>query len=167
MQVFLTLAVFPVLMAYSAISDLMTMTIPNRVSLALVLGFFGLAGLAGLGWDAVIVDHLTCGLCVLAITFALFAFGWIGGGDAKLAAATSLWIGWDHIADYGVSASLLGGLLTLSILVARRQPLPRFMASCTWIARIHDANNGVPYGIALAVAGLALYPQSLIWSSAT
>ena len=41
--------------------------------------------------------------------------GWIGGGDAKLAAVTVLWLGLGHLADYLVYASLLGGALTIAI----------------------------------------------------
>lgn len=164
-QLAATLAFFPALMAYSAFSDLLTMTIPNLVSLALVLGFCALAGCVGLGWHSVLVDHLSCAACVLALTFALFAFGWIGGGDAKLAAATSLWVGWEHVADYGVVASMLGGLLTLGILAARRQPLPGALAGQAWIARLRTPGGGVPYGIALAAAGLLLYPDTSIFAA--
>ena len=57
---------------------------------------------------------------MLVLTFALFAFGWIGGGDAKLAAATAVWIGWHGLSDYGLLASLLGAALTLAILYFRK-----------------------------------------------
>ena len=56
--------------------------------------------------------------------FACFAFGWIGGGDAKLAAVTSLWLGFGNLLDYFFIASIGGGLLTLLVLVARSAPLP-------------------------------------------
>ena len=50
--------------------------------------------------------------------------GWIGGGDAKLAAATALWFGFDFLLDYLVYASLFGGVLTLVLIQFRRLPLP-------------------------------------------
>ena len=83
------LVIFPALMAYAAASDLLTMTIPNRVSLALVISFAAFAVFGGLSWDAVLM-HVAAGALVLAVCFGMFAFGWIGGGDAKLAAATAL-----------------------------------------------------------------------------
>jgi Flp pilus assembly protein protease CpaA len=43
-----TLTLFPVLTIYAAFSDLLTMTIPNRVSLLLVAGFVPVALMAGL-----------------------------------------------------------------------------------------------------------------------
>src|SRR3954451_24241235 len=86
------LLVFPGLMAYAAASDLLTMTIPNRRSLALVAAFALFAVASGVSAEAMLL-HLAAGAVVLAGTFAMFAFGWIGGGDAKLAAVTALWLG--------------------------------------------------------------------------
>ena len=59
--------------------------------------------------------NISCGLVILAIAFVMFNFGWVGGGDAKLAAATALWLGWSAILDYGVMAAIYGGALTLII----------------------------------------------------
>src|SRR3984893_13616107 len=115
---FPTLMLFPALMAFSASSDLFTMTISNRVCAALVLGYFFLAVAVALPLATVAID-LSCGLVVLALTFALFSQGWIGGGDAKLAAATALWLGWALILDYSLIASVLGGVLTIGLIVTR------------------------------------------------
>jgi len=156
------LVLFPVLMIFAAFSDLFTMTISNRVSLALVAIFFALAFVlrmpfTEIGW------HAACGAAVLTCTFAMFSFGWIGGGDAKLAAATALWVGFDHLADYGLFASLFGGILTLLILLLRRWPLPTWTEAAPWLSRLHDKTSGVPYGIALALAGLMVYPDTGVW----
>src|SRR6185437_8705983 len=159
-----TLLIFPALMVFAAFSDLFTMTISNRISIALVLVFILLALALHVPLNE-IGQHLLCGLCVLALTFLFFAFRWIGGGDAKLAAATALWLGFDHLWDYGIYAALFGGALTVSILIMRRWPLPRILVTQDWVARLHDDNNGVPYGIALAIAGLLLYPETRIWLS--
>ena len=161
----LLLGVFPFLMAYAAVSDLFTMTIPNRISLALVAAFGLLAAAGSLGWNDVLV-HLGAGLGVLALTFAMFAAGWIGGGDAKLAAATALWLGVEGLGDYLLLASLGGGALTLAILVARGRVLPRFALGWAWAQRLHDRKTGIPYGIALAAAALVALPGSALWTSA-
>ncbi len=107
--------------------------------------------------------HALCGAAMLAFTFALFSFGWIGGGDAKLAAATALWLGWTPLADYGLASALAGGALTVVILMARRLALPEALASQAWIARLHNAKSGIPYGIALAVGGMIVYPETQFW----
>ena len=157
----LRLCLFPLLMAFAAWSDLFTMTISNRVSLILIAGFFLLAALMGMN-GAQILSHVGAGFLVLAVTFTLFACGWIGGGDAKLAAATALWLGFDPLMNYLLYASLFGGALTLLLLQFRSWPLPALVSNQEWVIRLHHAKSGVPYGIALATAALAVYP-STIW----
>ncbi len=161
----LLLVVFPALMAYAAFSDLFTMTISNWISILLVLGFVVLGLLVGLPATTIGL-HLACGFGVLVITFTLFAFGWIGGGDAKLAATTAVWMGFEHLAEYGMGSALLGGALTLALLQFRRWPMPGWAQARAWVMRLHDKENGVPYGIALAATGIVLYPETLIFLKA-
>jgi prepilin peptidase CpaA len=153
------LLLFPSLMAFAASSDLLTLTISNRISLALALGFLILAALCGTA-PQTILWHLLAGLGVLAIGLALFARGLVGGGDAKLAAAAALWLGFDRLADYALLSSLLGGAITLAILAFRLVPLPAWLAQDACVARLHQFDGGVPYGIALAAAALIIYPST-------
>ena len=161
----LALVLFPALMAYSAWSDLFTMKIANWISGLLVIAFVAMALASGMSLQLIGLGHLACGAAVLALTFSLFAFGWIGGGDAKLAAATAVWLGWEHLPDYGLLASILGALLTLGLLRFRKFELPDALSSRVWISRLHNTKTGVPYGIALACAGLALYPETPLWQT--
>ncbi|GEP10926.1 A24 family peptidase [Methylobacterium gnaphalii] len=158
------LIVFPFLMAYAASSDLLTMLIPNWISLALVAAFAAVVGVSGLSWTE-IGWHVGAAMLTLTITFALFAFGVIGGGDAKLAAATTLWIGIGNMMDYLLVASVLGGGLTILLLMVRAHPLPSLLRSLPFARHLHNKETGVPYGIALAAAGLAVVPQTELWSN--
>ncbi len=153
------LMLFPALMAFAASSDLLTMTISNRVSLILLGGFFLLAAITGMG-AANMISHLSAGCVVLVATFGLFARGIIGGGDAKLASAAALWLGFDHLLPYLLFASLLGGALSVGLIWFRMAPLPERLARHTWVARLHAKEAGVPYGVALAAAALAVYPDT-------
>jgi prepilin peptidase CpaA len=155
------LLLFPALMVFAASSDLLTMTISNRITIGLIGGFFLLALASGLG-VADIASHLGAAAVVLAVTFVCFSRGWIGGGDAKLAAATALWFGFDHLMDYLLFASLFGGALTLIIIRLRVLPLPAALERQEWIKRLHRLDSGVPYGIALAAAALVVYPHT-VW----
>lgn len=156
------IAFFPAVLAVAASMDLVTMTISNRICAALAIGYFVVAFAAGVPPAAILVN-VSCAAAVLAVMFALFAFGVIGGGDAKLAAATSLWLGWGMMLDFGLTAAVYGGVLTLFILFGRRLVLPMWLSRHQWIARLHDSETGVPYGIALAAAGMVLYPHTQIW----
>jgi prepilin peptidase CpaA len=153
------LLLFPALMAFAAVSDLFTMTISNRVSLALVAGFLVLAPFSGIApYD--MLSHAAAGAMVLAVTFACFAMGWVGGGDAKMAASVALWFGFGHLLNYLVYASLFGGALTLVLLQFRQWPLPYSLAGQSWLLRLHAKESGIPYGIALAVGALMIYPET-------
>jgi prepilin peptidase CpaA len=153
------LLLFPALIAFAASSDLLTMTISNRISIALAAGFLVLAMITGMPLAAIGM-HLAAAALVLTIGFTCFSFGWIGGGDAKLAAATALWFGFDYLLDYLVYASLFGGVLTLFLIQFRLLPLPAMLTRHQWIMRLHEKGGGVPYGIALAAAALTVYPQT-------
>jgi prepilin peptidase CpaA len=153
------LLLFPAMMAFAASSDLFTMTISNRVSLILVAGFFALAYWSGMSPN-VMLSHVGAAFVVLAVTFTFFAFGWIGGGDAKLAAATALWLGFDHLMEYLLYASIFGGILTIVIIRFRTMPLPEAIARQDWVKRLHKFDSGVPYGIALAASALLVYPET-------
>ncbi len=159
----LALLVFPLLMIFAALADLFTMTIPNRISLVLIAAYFVLALYLRLPL-ATVGLHVSCGVAMLVVTFAMFHMGWIGGGDAKLAAATALWLGWQSLFEYGLVASLVGGVLTVSLVILRRYDLPEKLLSVGFIAKLAEKNGGVPYGIALALAGLAIYPHTSVWT---
>jgi prepilin peptidase CpaA len=111
---------------------------------------------------ATIGMHLGAALLVFAATFVMFACGWIGGGDAKLAAATALWLGFDQLLTYFVWASLFGGALTYLVIRFRALPLPGYLSRQDWAWRLHRLDAGVPYGIALAASALMVYPES-VW----
>lgn len=153
------LLLFPALMAFAASSDLFTMTISNRVSLALIAGFAVMALAAGMSSHDVLT-HIGAGAAVLAVTFIFFSRGWIGGGDAKLAAATALWLGFDQLMNYLLYASLFGGVLTFLVIRFRLMPLPAALSGQDWVKRLHRMDAGVPYGIALAASALLVYPET-------
>ena len=158
----IALLVFPAIMIDAASSDLLTMRISNLLVLILIAGFFILALFVQLPASE-LISNVICAVVVLAIAFAFFAFGWIGGGDAKFAAGIALWLGTGLMLQFTIYAGLLGGALTLAILAVRRWPLPEGMRRIGWVDQLHNAKKGVPYGIALAAAALLVYPASSIY----
>lgn len=153
------LLVFPAAVIYAGATDLVSMTISNRLTLGLVTAFAVLAVWSGMPL-ALIGNHVSAGLLALAVGIGFFARGWIGGGDAKLCAATALWIGWDLLFEYVLVSTLLGGLLTLAILSFRNTPISTTVLRMDWLARLHYRDTGIPYGVALASAGLIVYTKS-------
>ncbi len=152
-------AIFPLCAAYGAASDILTMTIPNWLVAVMAAGFVLLAPLAGLDVHAFALHWLAAGV-VLVVAFACFAFGWIGGGDAKFAAAIILWLGPAGAMEFLIYAGLFGGLLTIVLLSFRGRLLPAFALRQDWLLRLHDPKAGVPYGVALSAAALVVYPNT-------
>ena len=153
------LLVFPAAMALAAMLDLFTMTIPNRISLFLVGAFLFVAPLTGMAWDEFGI-HLLVGICVLVFGFGLFAFGFVGGGDAKLLAAASLWIGYNEFFLYVTTAAIFGAFLSIALLGYRAILPPSWLLTQDWAMRLHRKTEGVPYGIALCCGALWVFPST-------
>jgi len=157
--------VFPLCLAFAAISDLLTMTIPNRVSLILIIAFPVLALLSGLAPPAIGM-HVLGAAIVFGICFALFALNVMGGGDAKLLSAAAIWFGYDlALLSFLVYVGIIGGLVTLAILSIRAQantilaiglPIPNSLLLA----------KKIPYGIAIAIGGFMAFPSSPLFIAA-
>ena len=159
---FLLVSLLPVLLIAAAIFDLTSFTIPNILPgarLVLFVAFLLAMALSGhaVRWSE-ISHHFLAGGAGLLFGMGLFAFGLVGGGDAKLFAMASLWLGWDAMFEYMIFASLAGGALTFALLALRRFPLPPMLVKLPWMLRLADPQSGVPYGVALAAGALAVLP---------
>lgn len=151
-------ALFPILTAFGAATDFLTMTLPNRLTLGLfALGLAALA-IAAPGW-AEVGWHLAAAVVVFACGFGLFAMGWMGGGDVKFAAAIALWLGWGNLLDFALGFSIWGGVLTVVTLVGDRLLTPVPALKIGFLAQFSQHRH-VPYGIALAVSALQIFPST-------
>lgn len=150
----LLLGLYPALLCAAIGADLSRRVIPNLLVGALLAGFAVLAVLSPL---ADLSLRLMVAGAVTAAGFALFAQDLIGAGDAKLAGALALWLDPVQVPLFIIACSLIGAVLTLAATLtarARRLPLSRPAAL---LARTGET---LPYGVALAGAGLLLHPYS-------
>ncbi|KQU64302.1 peptidase [Aminobacter sp. DSM 101952] len=162
----LIFVVFPFCMVYSAVSDTMSMTIANRVPLLLLGVFLVVAPLTGMAWVDIGM-HLAAGALLLTVTFAMFALGGMGGGDAKLIAASAVWMGLGMpLMQYLLVSAVFGGMLTLAILAFRSSALAHITSQNMFLRNFSKDAGGVPYGIALGAGGLLTYPSSplMVWA---
>lgn len=153
--------IVPICLAFAAMTDLFTMTIPNRISIILVGGFVAIFPFIEM--DAQTFGlHMLAGMIVLSVCFALFALNTMGGGDAKLLAASAVWFGFNtSLTSFLVCVAIVGGLLTIAILLLRS----RSQEIIAYGLPIPDSllvAKKVPYGIAIAAAGLLTYPEAPI-----
>ncbi len=156
--------VFAGCMLAASWSDLTSMTIPNWISLVLLAGFFAIAPLTIHSWS-VFGEHLAVGLVCFIAGIVMFALGWMGGGDAKLLAATSIWFVWADLPYYLVYTALSGGGLAVLIMMGRAW-FPATVLTTDWMHRLFKDEKKMPYGLALAFGALMTLPKSQIFLSA-
>jgi prepilin peptidase CpaA len=127
------LAAFVGLLIAVAVSDVRSMTIPNRYSAAVVLLYpiYAVAAPHGVDW----VDGAIVGGVALSIGFVLFAMRFAGGGDVKFFAAVALWAGSHNVAELAVITALVGGVMAVTMIIHRRMTAPRTTATAGVAAR--------------------------------
>lgn len=142
-----------------------SMTIPNWISLVLIASFFVVTPFVWQSWTVFGV-HLLVGLTCFAFGIVMFALGWMGGGDAKLLAATSLWWVWADLFPYLIYTTFAGGALAIFLLIGRKY-LPIKFLTTDWMHRLFKDEKKMPYGLALAFGALVVLPRSDIYLNAT
>lgn len=156
--------IFPAMLVIAAVSDVVRYEIPNWVSVVLAVGYILIALLNGAGF-AQLASHVMAGAAVFALGAVLFYFRAFGGGDVKLLAASAVWVGWHDLFPYLIVVALAGGIVTLLLLVIRcvnklagnaNDPLMTEDESA-WLSRLLSPERGVPYGVAISLAGLLVF----------
>lgn len=154
------LGVFPALVIVGGLHDLITMKIPNWVSLALVAAFFPVALMIGAA-PMDIALHVGVGVAALLVGMGMFAAGWIGGGDAKLLAASCLWMGVSGLAPFLIWTGLAGGAFCLLLMTTRRYfPMVAPSVFQGWVVNLMQPKGDIPYGVAIAIGALLALPES-------
>jgi prepilin peptidase CpaA len=137
----------------SAISDLRSLTIPNRYALAVALLYpaYLLSTNQPIDWlGAIIVAG-----SLLALGFVLFALNTLGGGDAKFLAAVSLWAGPALLLDFVLLTALMGGAMAIFMWLRHRYRRASDIADLlTGDADPDFAKQPMPYGVAIATGGV-------------
>ncbi|MGZ3297513.1 MAG: A24 family peptidase [Asticcacaulis sp.] len=145
---------YPACLVWAAVSDIRSMTIPNRLTLLLASGFVPVAFLCHLS-VAQLGLHVGVGLAGLVLGIILFALRLMGGGDAKLIAAASLWLGVHGAIAMLIYTALAGGVLTLGLLAARKAPIAALTGPLPgWVNKHLSPQGDIPYGVAICAGGL-------------
>ena len=145
----LLLGALAAILVIAAIIDVRTYTISNRLNLVVAL-------LAPLFWWSVhlplwpgVAIQLALGAGVFVLLALAFYAGMMGGGDVKLAAAVALWFSPADTVRFLVFMSIAGGVLTLIVVAAHK-------------ARSREGRPEIPYGVAIAIGGLAILAQRFL-----
>lgn len=157
----LLLSVLPALVIAAGLNDLTTMTIPNWISLGLIIAFVPAAMAVGLPAMSIAI-HFGVALLALFVGAGLFALRFLGGGDAKLMAAACLWLGVDGSMVFVLVTAVAGGLFSLGLIMARGSPGMEAVGGPAWVSRLLQPKGDIPYGVAIAAGALAAFPTSAL-----
>jgi prepilin peptidase CpaA len=146
---FLLLVLLACGLVAAAAMDWRTRIIPNWLNGAIALGAipFWMATHAPL-WPAIAV-HVAIAAAVFAAFALAFQLGMMGGGDVKMLAAIVLWLPPLAVVQLLLVMSLAGGALTLAMVIRHRLAKP-------------EGALEIPYGIAIAFAGLWLIGEPIL-----
>lgn len=150
---------FPAILLAAALYDISSFTIPNRLVAILVCAWPIAAAATDMTLMAALWAVAAAGL-ILALCFFLFAFGKLGAGDAKLMAASALYVGADLAIPFILKTAMTGAIVALVLLFFRRFPLPAVAYGQSWLADLHGRSRDMPYGVAIAAGGIACWPLS-------
>ena len=154
-QIALVLYVWPLVAA--AISDYRALRVPNWLTATLAC-LFPVAALL-LGHDVNWLSHIAAGLIVLVAGAAMFHFGLMGGGDVKLLAAASLWMGLGQVVGFLFAVALIGGVFSLLVLVLRNVLMQGMLLTVFGrVPHVTARGASIPYGIPIAIGGILMAP---------
>lgn len=159
MFAYLMLSVFPAALLIAAANDIYEFKIPNWLSIILIVAFPA-AGMAVGAPPPMIVEGLLLGAGMLTLGFALFALKIIGGGDAKLFAAASPWLGFSGLGAFLFYTALSGLFLAIAMSMFRKLPVLPVYAHAPWLIQLHQRKKDLPYAVAIAAGGLLSFSQT-------
>lgn len=161
----LPLSILPALVILAAVGDVRSMTIPNWISLTLAGVFVPVALWVGLP-ALLIGEHLLVGFIALLIGIALFALGWLGGGDAKLMAAIMVWLGTSAALPFIIATAIAGGAFSLFLLIARSHVPILSGVGPEFSRRLFQPQGDIPYGVAICIGALMAFADSAVFRAA-
>ncbi|MEO0878733.1 MAG: prepilin peptidase [Pseudomonadota bacterium] len=159
------LSAFPAALIIAALNDLYEFKIPNWISILLIVAYFA-AGIAIRAPAGAMIEGTVIAALALVIGFALFAGKIIGGGDAKLFAASALWIGLPGLAPFLLNMALSGAAFAIALIVFRRFPALPIYSQMPWLLRLHQSHKSIPYAVAICAGGLMSFQHTLYFKIA-
>lgn len=142
-------------LVFAAVTDTREFRIPNECSLLLLALFPAHVWLSSTGVD--VVGSVLVAASIFAVTFALYSFDRLGGGDVKLLSAMGLWAGPAFAADLIVITTVTGAGLGLILLSRVGTSIAMNLDRLGEIpARDNVLAERMPYGVAIACGGGAV-----------
>lgn len=136
------------LLIYGAFSDVRTRRLPNWLALALLVTGIAYAYVSTGSWAETGMHAAHAGIALLA-GMALFAAGFLGGGDVKFYAGLASWFPLSQGTNLLIWVAMLGGAFTLLWLIIKSVRPKNTAAQDPVFAKF-------PYGLAIAAGGIVM-----------
>jgi prepilin peptidase CpaA len=133
----------------AAAMDWRSRIIPDWLNGAIALGAIPFWLAIGLPLWPGVAAHVGVAVAVFLVFGLAFEFGMMGGGDVKMLGALALWLPPLAVVQLLMIMSLAGGALTLAMVLRH------------WRSKA-EGRVEVPYGIAIAFAGLWLVGEPIL-----
>lgn len=155
---------FLFLMLCAVWTDVRQFTIPNWIPGVMIVLWLAASPFLDLTWGQAGLA-LASGFGVLALGLALWAPGWVGGGDVKLLAAGALWFGWPDTLSFLLMTVVAGGVLSVALVLLRSAV--RFVPSAAPVLSggVLAPGKPAPYAVAIAAGALIVLPQAAVFTA--
>jgi prepilin peptidase CpaA len=141
---------FDLLLVIAALEDMRRLKIPNALPLAIVAVFALHVALNGASWE--LWQNLASFAGLRVIGALLFARNILGGGDAKLLAATALWFDFSGLAIWLPAVAMIGGLTAILLFMVRGMLPVRAVADGGWVGL--QRRGPIPYAVPICIAAI-------------
>jgi prepilin peptidase CpaA len=160
----LSISTLPILLIIAAAGDVVSLRIPNWLTIVTALLFFPMAFLTGMPLME-FGTHILAGIILFGVGFIFFQFGLFGGGDAKLMAAAGLWFGTTQTLPFLFATVLAGGALAFvvgiwSMLLLSWEIHGNEEGFGDFGKKIREMKPNVPYGLAFAIGGILAFRET-------
>ncbi|MCK4946550.1 MAG: prepilin peptidase [Alphaproteobacteria bacterium] len=133
----------------SCISDVRSLHIRNFNSLVILFCFFPAYFASPESFNA-LWQHLVAMVIMFVVSYVMFVFGMMGGGDSKLGTVLGLWIGLKGLMPFIFYMAIIGGFIGfIALVIFRKKPFKNPMPG-SWVAELQDGRNALPYGVAIS-----------------
>ena len=146
---------FAGLLCWALVSDALTLKIPNRISIGIVALYPAWVMATWPRVDQPLVP-LALAAGVLVAGYIAFTRGYVGGGDAKMLAAISLWSGIELFYPMIMVTTLSGGIIAVAVILSealRRRAVGSLGGAVAGPFLREIVKSKMPYGMAIAIGG--------------
>ena len=160
----LSISTLPILLIIAAAGDVVSLRIPNWLTIVTAMLFFPMAFLTGMPLSE-FGTHILAGVILFGAGFVFFQFGLFGGGDAKLMAAAGLWFGTSQTLPFLLATALAGGALAFvvgiwSMLLLSWEIHGSGQGLGNFGKKIREMKHNVPYGLEFAIGGIWAFRET-------